>query len=199
MSLHSIVSQLGALMARIESTSSMLRSTVDSLACRLHDQYPGDVGVFCVYLLNYTVLQPGDALFLAANEPHAYISGDCAEIMATSDNVVRAGLTPKWMDIETLCSCLTYNDGDPHYVEAEKDANQNVWTYCPPIDEFMLERVELADGEQARRDSCVECTVICHLYPAAYAPLAAGDPRVQGGSFHHHRRDGRGHHRAARG
>jgi len=155
-----IASQLGTLMARIESTSNILRSKVDSLACRLHDQYPGDVGVFCVYLLNYTVLQPGDALFLAANEPHAYISGDCAEIMATSDNVVRAGLTPKWMDIDTLCSCLTYNDGDPHYVEAEKDADQNVWRYCPPIDEFMLERVELADGEQATLGSKEDLSII---------------------------------------
>ncbi len=50
-----------------------------------HFQPPG------VYLLNYIVLQPGEALYLGANEPHAYIAGECAEAMATSDNVVRAG------------------------------------------------------------------------------------------------------------
>ena len=77
--------QLTALMMRVQSTNEMLRAPVDVLAMRIHAQYPGDVGVFCVYLLNYTQLQPGEALFLAANEPHAYISGDCAEIMATSD------------------------------------------------------------------------------------------------------------------
>lgn len=46
---------------------------------------------------------------LAANEPHAYLSGDCIECMATSDNVVRAGLTPKFKDSQTLINMLTYN------------------------------------------------------------------------------------------
>jgi len=140
-----VARQLQALMARIQGASAPL----DALACRLHDQYPGDVGVFCAYLLNYTTLQPGQALFLAANEPHAYISGDCAEIMANSDNVVRAGLTPKWMDIDTLCACLTYGAGTPHFVEPVADDSGAVWTYHPPTDEFMLERIEMEDGGTA--------------------------------------------------
>ena len=41
-------------------------------------------------------LEPGEAIFLAANEPHAYVSGELVECMATSDNVIRAGLTPKF-------------------------------------------------------------------------------------------------------
>ena len=76
------------------------------------------------YLLNYCCLEPGEALFLAANEPHAYISGDCAEVMATSDNVIRAGLTPKWKDVDTLCDSLTYTDGNPHWVEPTQTANE---------------------------------------------------------------------------
>ncbi len=48
------------------------------------------------------------AIYLAANEPHAYLSGELVECMATSDNVVRAGLTPKLRDTEVLCSSLTY-------------------------------------------------------------------------------------------
>lgn len=47
-------------------------------------------------------------MFLRANLPHAYLSGDCVECMACSDNVVRAGLTPKFMDVPTLCSMLDY-------------------------------------------------------------------------------------------
>ena len=58
-------------------------------------------------------MQPGEALFLGANEPHAYLYGDCVECMAASDNVVRAGLTPKFKDVETLTSMLTYTDGPP--------------------------------------------------------------------------------------
>ena len=142
--------QLEALMKRVGATNQMLRAPVDVLAMRLHEQYPGDVGVFCAYLLNYCTLQPGQALFLAANEPHAYISGDCAEVMATSDNVIRAGLTPKWKDVDTLCDSLTYTDGNPHWVEPTQTANEpHVHIYTPPdgYDEFMLERVELpAEG-----------------------------------------------------
>jgi len=141
-----VTKQLDALMCRIESTNATLRLPTDVLASRLHAQYPGDVGVFCVYLLNYRTLKPGEALYLGANEPHAYISGDCAEVMATSDNVVRAGLTPKWKDVETLCGMLTYIDGPPHMVQPVQPKGQPyVWVYAPPrnVDEFTLDRVEM--------------------------------------------------------
>lgn len=80
----------------------------EELVLRLEKQYPGDVGVIASFLFNYVKLNPGEALYLGANEPHAYIHGECVECMATSDNVVRAGLTPKKLDVQTLCSMLTY-------------------------------------------------------------------------------------------
>lgn len=48
---------------------------VAELAKKLAKQYPGDVGVFCVFLLNVVELKEGEAMFLQADEPHAYISG----------------------------------------------------------------------------------------------------------------------------
>ena len=75
---------------------------------QLEKQYPADIGVISAFFLNYVKLNPGEALYLGANEPHAYLHGECIECMATSDNVVRAGLTPKHLDIQTLCSMLTY-------------------------------------------------------------------------------------------
>lgn len=80
----------------------------EELVLRLEKEYPGDVGVIASFLLNYVKLNSGEALYLGANEPHAYIHGECVECMATSDNVVRAGLTPKKLDVPTLCSMLTY-------------------------------------------------------------------------------------------
>lgn len=80
----------------------------EHLVLRLEKQYPTDVGVIATFFLNHVKLAPGEALFLGANEPHAYIFGECIECMATSDNVVRAGLTPKHRDVQTLCSMLTY-------------------------------------------------------------------------------------------
>ena len=64
--------------------------------------------------LSYTMkmrLQPGQALFLPANVPHAYLKGDIVECMAASDNVIRAGLTPKFKDTAVLCSSLSYEQG----------------------------------------------------------------------------------------
>ena len=48
---------------------------VKDLVLRLHSQFPGDIGVFCAFILNYVKMNPGDAIFLAAGEPHAYVSG----------------------------------------------------------------------------------------------------------------------------
>lgn len=81
---------------------------VEALVLRLYDEYRNDIGCFCPYILNYLTLQPGEAVFLGANEPHAYLWGDCIECMACSDNVVRAGLTPKFIDKVTLHQMLTY-------------------------------------------------------------------------------------------
>ena len=45
------------------------------LLLRLNSQFPGDGGCFCIYFLNQMLLQPGEAMFLEANLPHAYLSG----------------------------------------------------------------------------------------------------------------------------
>lgn len=97
-----------SLVERLRADSSALPATRD-LILRLSEQYPGDIGLFAPLWLNSLTLQPGQAIFLAANEPHAYLSGDCVECMACSDNVVRAGLTPKLKDVPTLVSMLTYS------------------------------------------------------------------------------------------
>jgi hypothetical protein len=63
-------------------------------------------------------LKAGQAIYLAANEPHAYVSGELVECMATSDNVIRAGLTPKFRDTAVLCESLTYSQGLPEVSRA---------------------------------------------------------------------------------
>ncbi|OQU86417.1 hypothetical protein SORBI_3003G087900 [Sorghum bicolor] len=92
------------------NTDSKIRNLTDKeqLVLSLERQYQDDVGVLAALFFNYVKLSPGEALYIGPNEPHAYLSGECIEIMATSDNVVRAGLTPKYRDVQTLCSMLTY-------------------------------------------------------------------------------------------
>ncbi|MEF1306498.1 mannose-6-phosphate isomerase, class I, partial [Vibrio owensii] len=76
-----------------------------NLILELEKQYPGDIGLFAPLMLNVITLQPGDAMFLDAETPHAYLKGTGLEIMANSDNVLRAGLTPKYMDVKELVAC----------------------------------------------------------------------------------------------
>jgi mannose-6-phosphate isomerase len=78
------------------------------LILSLSQQYPNDVGLFAPFLLNIITLKPGEAMFLSARTPHAYIKGTGLEIMANSDNVLRAGLTHKYIDIKELVKCTDF-------------------------------------------------------------------------------------------
>jgi len=119
------------------------------LVARLHSQYPGDVGVFAALLLNHVRLEDGEALFLAANEPHAYLCGNSMEAMACSDNVVRAGLTPKYKDSQTLLRMLTYKTQQPEILRGIR--NGFITTYSPPSDisEFRVDRVRTDSEERS--------------------------------------------------
>jgi mannose-6-phosphate isomerase len=68
------------------------------LASQLLEQYPGDTGAMVSLLLNIVELDAGEALYLPAGNLHAYLSGLGLEVMAASDNVIRAGLTQKHID-----------------------------------------------------------------------------------------------------
>ncbi|WP_367042546.1 mannose-6-phosphate isomerase, class I [Streptomyces sp. Je 1-332] len=107
--------------------------------------YPGDPGVIAAMLLNHVRLQPGEALFLGAGVPHAYLDGLGVEIMANSDNVLRCGLTPKHVDVPELLRIVRFEPTDPGVLrpEASPDGEE---VYETPIDEFRLSRFVLSDG-----------------------------------------------------
>ena len=69
---------------------------------RLDEMYPGEASVAVTLLLNYVRLQPGEALHLTAGNLHGYLRGSGIELMRSSDNVVRGGLTSKPVDIDLL-------------------------------------------------------------------------------------------------
>ncbi|KAB3522972.1 mannose-6-phosphate isomerase, class I [Corynebacterium sp. zg254] len=102
----------------------------------LAEQYPGDRGLLCALLLNYVVLQPGEALFLDAGQLHAYVQGTGVEIMANSDNVLRGGLTSKHIDVEELLRIVRCDPvDDPRILPTPSGL------YPTPADEFQLRHV----------------------------------------------------------
>ncbi|KAF2087349.1 mannose-6-phosphate isomerase [Saccharata proteae CBS 121410] len=131
-------------------------SELANLIQRLDSQFPSDIGLFVLFFLNYVKLDVGEAMFLRADDIHAYLSGDIIECMASSDNVVRAGFTPKFKDVDTLTDMLTYSYApideqkmhpqDYPYVTlnstAYSSASESI-LYDPPIEEFSVVRTAL--------------------------------------------------------
>ena len=115
---------------------------------RLAQQFPSDVGAMSPLFLNYLLIAPGEAFFMAANEPHAYVAGEIIECMACSDNVVRAGLTPKFKDVPNLVSMLTYSMGGPS-IDAGAPAygDDRIMRYTPPVPEFEVMVITCNPGE----------------------------------------------------
>ncbi|MEU9061996.1 mannose-6-phosphate isomerase, class I [Streptomyces sp. NPDC048430] len=107
--------------------------------------YPGDPGVIAAMLLNYVQLQPGEAMFLGAGVPHAYLGGLGVEIMANSDNVLRCGLTPKHVDVPELLRIVRFEATEPGILRPEA-APSGEEVYETPIDEFRLSRYVLPSG-----------------------------------------------------
>ncbi|KAI0151520.1 mannose-6-phosphate isomerase [Pestalotiopsis sp. NC0098] len=152
-------------------------ATLFELVVRLNKQFPDDIGLFVLFFLNYVQMQPGEAMFLKADDIHAYVSGDIIECMAASDNVVRAGFTPKFKDVQTLVDLLTYDYAPieeqkmepkdyPYAVlnRAAYSSGSEATLYDPPIDEFSVVRTVLkSNGSKATFDpiegpSIVICT-----------------------------------------
>lgn len=135
----------------IESTSD-INPELNELFRRLNKQYPGgDVGLFSIYFFNYIILQPGEAILLKANVPHAYLHGECIECMACSDNVVRAGLTPKFKDISTLIEMLDYQPLTIQQTKfSGKKISANIIEFDPrnvsSIDDFIVQEIQGQTG-----------------------------------------------------
>jgi mannose-6-phosphate isomerase len=121
------------------------------LECRtvleLGERYPADAGVLASLLLNRVVLAPGESLYLPAGNLHAYLHGTAIEILANSDNVLRGGLTPKYVDVAELLRVLDFGHGDMPLVPG--DAFGPVRTFRTPAPEFELCRVDLTGADSA--------------------------------------------------
>lgn len=71
----SVKKAVDALVKRYSAGGTGIDEAIKALAIELNKQFPGDIGIFCVFVLNIIDLQPGEAIFLGPGEPHAYISG----------------------------------------------------------------------------------------------------------------------------
>jgi len=107
--------------------------------------YPNEIAILSPLYLNYITLQPEQAVFIPAGILHTYISGFAIELMANSDNVLRCGLTPKYVDIPELTSILNFKSFIPPVITPDSSP----WfCYQTPCDEFLLALMRVQGGEK---------------------------------------------------
>jgi mannose-6-phosphate isomerase len=107
-----VAATIGALLRRKVDVEGIVEACASSgrpearWAVKLAQRYPGDPSVAVTLLLNYVQLEPAEAIQLAPGNLHCYLGGAGIELMGASDNVVRAGLTSKPVDVDTVLEVM---------------------------------------------------------------------------------------------
>jgi mannose-6-phosphate isomerase len=102
-----------------------------------------DRGIFSIYFFNLLHLKEGEGIYQPAGLPHAYLEGQNVEVMANSDNVLRAGLTDKHIDVPELMKHVKFEPTVPNIIPAREDQEQ---VYSTPAAEFELTKFILSDA-----------------------------------------------------
>jgi mannose-6-phosphate isomerase len=159
------------LVAGVEAAGSRSTATVAPWLPRLARRYPGDPAVAGVLFLNHVRLSPAQGVFVAPGQIHAYLRGIGVEALASSDNVVRAGLTVKHVAVEQLESMLDVHAARLPVVEPVRSTDA-VENWPVPAPEFELLRVRL-DGRRVELPVSGPAIVLCLAGAAEFA----GDDR----------------------
>jgi len=153
--------------------------------------YPDDSGLFSPLLLNVVKLNPGEAMFLFAETPHAYLQGVALEVMANSDNVLRAGLTPKYIDIPELVANVKFTPKPAAELLTQPAKHGAELDFPIPVDDFAFSLHDLStQGAEVAQQSaailfCVEGEAVLRkgeqqlvLKPGESAFVAANESPV---------------------
>ncbi|MGR5431116.1 mannose-6-phosphate isomerase, class I [Vibrio astriarenae] len=126
---------------------------VFQLIVELSDTHPADIGLLAPLLLNVITLNPGEAMFLDSRTPHAYLKGSGLEVMANSDNVLRAGLTSKYIDIDELANSTSFVVKRRENLLLKPDVDGNRLIYNMPVSDFQFNCFIKAEGEKVSVNS----------------------------------------------
>lgn len=140
------LSQLYAAYTR--SAITRLASEALEYSKRFYQYYADDIGLFSPLMLNTLELSPGEAMFLDAETPHAYVEGTALEIMANSDNVLRAGLTPKHIDVNELIDNTQFKETKPNTLRLLPVRKGNKLLFPVPVDDFSFEIVNSSNIDE---------------------------------------------------
>lgn len=118
-----------------------------------------DRGIFSIYLFNLVHLRKGEGIFQDARLPHAYLEGQNVELMANSDNVLRAGLTDKYIDVPELLKHVRYEATVPMVLGAHGSEEEEI-QFSVPVPEFELYQYQLTGTPHQARASSAEILLV---------------------------------------
>lgn len=180
---------------RLAEVSAGMQGDAWQTVRSLQHSFPSDMGQFMPLLLNVVVLQPGQAMFMFARTPHAYLQGNGLEIMANSNNVLRAGLTPKHIDLPELLANVEFVSSPAEQMLTRPLVSRHEISFPVPVDDFSFAVFQLQPATQAlswrgpRIIFCLEGTACCRcsgqqliLQPgeSAFIPATEGPLWVSG-------------------
>ncbi len=178
---HGAAALLTATAARL---GPLAESDATFALCRdLCQQFPGDLGALAPLFLNLLELAPGQTIFTGPGILHAYLHGAGIEVMTSSDNVLRGGLTDKHRDIPELLAIASFAPSRPEVLRPQIPA-PGVACYAAPAGDFALTHIHLEPdrtyfGDPGEGVQILFCYrgegVITHLATGSALPLRGGD------------------------
>ena len=141
---ETLTAQVAEAAAKLAAAGGEFADNAAAIVLAAQD-FPGDIGIAVALLLNHVRLRPGEAIYLAAGNVHAYLRGFGVEILASSDNVLRCGLTPKHIDVPELLAIADFTPlADPRSSAVVTGPGRTV--YPVPVPDFLLSRLEPSAG-----------------------------------------------------
>ena len=145
----------------------------------LNHHYPRDRGLLVAMCMNVVHLAPGQALFTPAQQVHAYLSGTAVEIMGCSDNVLRAGLTSKHVDVPELLAVMA-EEQEPVALLETRPTDDGAVRYPLWDPAISLERAVVAPGAPLVRETAGTCMLLVTA-GSVTARAARADPAGRAG------------------
>ncbi|CAI5452177.1 unnamed protein product [Caenorhabditis angaria] len=157
----------GLVFKLLEELSNGVRGAVQEntveVIRKMSIDFPNDIGIFSPLFLNHMILEPGQCCYYAAEELHAYLSGECVECVGCSNNTIRAAMTPKFIDREALCEVLNYKMTEPEdYLVHPTQLTDCVAEFAPDCKDFQLHKINVEIDQQPENSQlpALECASI---------------------------------------
>lgn len=136
--------EFDSLVQEIQSNLTQPTGSDQELLKLLFDNFGPDRGVLLALFMRHLVLEPGQALVVPAGTPHSYLAGLGLEIQDNSDNVLRAGLTEKHVDVTEFLNVFDAEVARKCEVVEPRELAVGLKAYPAISPDYALNRIEVS-------------------------------------------------------